>query len=183
MKAKLQEEIQLPNGVTATNTQGIITMKGPKGESTRSIKDPAVNIKLDNNTITLSTAKGTKRQKRIINTYVAHLQNMIHGVQQPYTYLLKICSGHFPMNVSISGTQLTIKNFLGEKSPRTLTLKKNVSIKIEGDLIAIESPNKELAGQMASDIELLTAKANRDLRVFQDGIYMIEKAGKKIFEP
>jgi ribosomal protein L6P/L9E len=36
---------------------------------------------------------------------------------------------------------------------------------------------------MASDIELLTAKANRDLRVFQDGIYMIEKAGKKIFEP
>ena len=75
------------------------------------------------------------------------------------------------------------KNFLGEKSPRTLTLKKNVSIKIEGDLIAIESPNKELAGQMASDIELLTAKANRDLRVFQDGIYMIEKAGKKIFEP
>ena len=107
---------------------------------------------------------------------------MIKGVQQPYTYRLKICSGHFPMNVSISGDQFIVKNFLGEKSPRTLKLKKGATVKVEGDQILVESCSKELAGQQASDIELLTAKRNRDLRVFQDGIYMIEKAGEKVGE-
>ncbi|VVB80911.1 50S ribosomal protein L6 [uncultured archaeon] len=182
MKEKLQEEIQLPSGITATINQGIITVKGPKGEASRSIKDPLVNFKIDKNTVTLSCTKGTKRQKRMINSFAAHMQNLIKGVQQPFRYVLKICSGHFPMNASISGNQFIIKNFLGEKSPRTLTLTKDVSVKIEGDQIIVESSDIELAGQAASNIELLTAKSNRDLRVFQDGIYMIEKAGKKIFE-
>jgi large subunit ribosomal protein L6 len=82
------------------------------------------------------------------------------------------------MNVSVSGDQLIIKNFLGEKSPRTVKLKKGVTVKVDGDKILVESADKDLAGSMASDIELLTSKRNRDLRVFQDGIYMIEKAGK-----
>ena len=86
------------------------------------------------------------------------------------------------MNVSIQGDNFVVKNFLGEKSPRTIKLKKGATVKVEGDQILIESCDKDMAGQQASDIELLTAKSNRDLRVFQDGIYMTEKAGKKIFE-
>ncbi len=182
MKPALHEQVQLPSGVTATLTQGEMTVKGPKGEVTKMLKDPQLNIKTEGDKVTFASTKGTKRQKRTMNSFIAHLNNMILGVQEPYKYLMKICSGHFPINVSISGEQLLVKNFLGEKSPRTLKLKKGVSVKIDGDIITVESPNKELAGSMASDIELLTAKSNRDLRVFQDGIYMIEKAGVKIFE-
>ena len=178
----IKETVTLPNGVTATISDGTLTVKGPKGDVSRSMKDPQITIKLQDNTITMSSKKDTKRQKRTINSFVAHINNMAKGTQQPYQYRLKICSGHFPMNVSISGDQLIVKNFLGEKSPRTLKLKKGASVKIEGDQILVESADKELAGQMASDIELLTAKSNRDLRVFQDGIYMIEKAGNKITE-
>ena len=182
MKTALEETVALPNGITATLADGIMTVKGPKGEVSRAMRDPLLSVKVAGNNVVIACAKGTKRQKRVINSFVAHLNNMITGVQQPYQYRLKICSGHFPMNVSVSGEQLIIKNFLGEKSPRTLKLKKGVSVKVEGDQIVIESPDKELAGQAASDIELLTAKRNRDLRVFQDGIYLIEKAGKKISE-
>lgn len=180
--AKLEDKTELPSGVTATIADGMVTVKGPKGEVAKNLKDPMIKIKANGNTITISAATDTKRQKRVINTYSAHLKNMIQGVQQPYQYRLKICSGHFPMNVAIQGETLMVKNFLGEKSPRTLKLKKGVTTKVEGDQIVVESCDKDLAGQQASDIELLTAKSNRDLRVFQDGIYMTEKAGKKVLE-
>jgi len=179
---KYENTTELPNGVTATITDGLMTIKGPKGESNRNMKDPQIQIKQAGNNITFSAETDTKRRIRVINSLAAHLKNMIKGVQEPYQYRLKICSGHFPMNVSISGDQFIVKNFLGEKCPRTLKLKKGATVKIEGDQILVESPNKELAGQQASDIELITAKRNRDLRVFQDGIYMIEKAGEKIGE-
>jgi large subunit ribosomal protein L6 len=180
--AKLEDKTELPSGVTATTANGVVTVKGPKGEVAKNMKDPMVKIKVDGNSVSISAATDTKRQKRVINTFSAHLKNMIQGVQQPYQYRLKVCSGHFPMNVSIQGEIFTVKNFLGEKSPRAMKLKKGVTVKVEGDQIVVESCDKDLAGQQASDIELLTAKSNRDLRVFQDGIYMTEKAGKKIFE-
>ncbi len=179
---KYEIKTELPSGVTATVADGMVIVKGPKGDVTRNMKDPLINIKQDGNAVTFSAARDTKRQRRVINSLAAHLNNMIKGSQEPFIYRLKICSGHFPMNVSISGDQFIVKNFLGEKSPRTLKLKKGATVKIEGDQIVVESPNRELAGQQASDIELLTAKRNRDLRVFQDGIYMIEKAGEKIGE-
>ena len=180
MKIKLEQKIEMPSGVTAAVANEILTIKGPKGEVSKELKYPLITLKAADNSVLISCSKGTKRQKRVINTFVANVKNMVQGVQEPYQYLLKICSGHFPMNVSISGEQMIIKNFLGEKSPRTVKLKKGVSVKIEGDQISVESADKELAGQMASDIELLTAKRNRDLRIFQDGIYMIQKAGKKL---
>lgn len=180
MKAKLEQIIEMPSGVTAAIAHGIMTIKGPKGEAARPMKDPAITITAKENQVTILCAKGAKRQKRVINSFAAHLRNMIEGVQRPYQYKLKICSGHFPMTATISGEQFIIKNFLGEKSPRTLKLKKGVTVKIDGDQILVESSDRELAGQQASDIELLTAKRNRDLRVFQDGIYMIEKAGEKV---
>jgi large subunit ribosomal protein L6 len=182
MKLSMDETVEMPGGVTASYANGVLTVKGPKGEVLRKMMDPELKIGVENNKFRISCKLASRRHKRVINSFIAHVNNMIKGVQQPYQYRLKICSGHFPMNVSISGDQLIIKNFLGEKSPRTMKLKKGATVKVEGDIVLVESPDKELAGQVASDIELLTAKSNRDLRVFQDGIYMIEKAGEKVGE-
>ncbi len=178
MKIDIDTEVELPAGVSASFANNVLHVTGPKGDASKKIGDPSIKIKIEGNKVVMKAFRGTKRQKRVMNTFEAHIDNLISGVQSPFRYMLKICSGHFPMNVSVSGEQLIIKNFLGEKSPRTLKLKKGVNVKVEGDKIVIESCDKDLAGQMASDIELLTAKRNRDLRVFQDGIYMIEKAGK-----
>ena len=84
------------------------------------------------------------------------------------------------MNVSINNEELIVKNFLGEKAPRILKIKPGVTAKVEGSDIIIESTNKELAGQAAADIEQLTRITNKDRRIFQDGIYITEKDGKKI---
>ena len=178
MRATVDNVIEMPSGITATLTNGVLTLKGPKGEASKKMFHPLLIVKVNGNKVSITAHNDTKREKRMANTFEAHIKNMVLGVQTPYKNVLKVCSGHFPMNVSISGDQLIVKNFLGEKSPRTLKLKKGVTVKVDGDKITVESCDKDLTGQMSSDIELLTAKRNRDLRVFQDGIYLIEKAGE-----
>jgi len=53
---------------------------------------------------------------------------MIKGSSQNHVYTMKICSGHFPMNVSVSNNKLSVKNFFGEKVPRVLQLKSGVDV-------------------------------------------------------
>jgi large subunit ribosomal protein L6 len=84
------------------------------------------------------------------------------------------------MNVSVSNGTLLIKNFLGEKVPRKVVLKDNSTVKVDGAFIVIESPDKERGGQIAADIEQATRRPGFDRRIFQDGIYIVEKANKPI---
>ena len=48
------------------------------------------------------------------------------------------------------------------------------------EIITIKSVNKEIAGQAAANFEAATKIRARDNRIFQDGVYIINKAGKKI---
>ena len=105
---------------------------------------------------------------------------MIKGSNEGHVYELKICSGHFPMNVSIQGKELVVKNFIGEKFPRRLKIQEGVIVKIEGEKITVEHTSKEIAGQSAANIEQLTRRPNFDSRIFQDGIYITVKDGKQI---
>mgnify|MGYP001570040019 FL=1 len=84
------------------------------------------------------------------------------------------------MNVSTDGNKLSVKNFLGEKVPRVLELKEGATVKVESPLIYVISSNKEIAGQVSADIEQLTRRPGFDTRIFQDGIYIINKDGKEL---
>jgi large subunit ribosomal protein L6 len=177
---RIEGKVLLPEGVSATLSGSVLSVKGKNGEVKRAFNQPNITLELEGNEILFKATKNTKREKKIIGSFTAHLKNMIKGVTEGHKYILKICSGHFPMNVSVSGHDLVIKNFLGEKTPRTLKLKKGVDVKVEGDQIIVESVNKELAGQVSADIERLTRRTNYDTRIFQDGCYIIMKDGKEI---
>ena len=58
-------------------------------------------------------------------------------------------------------------------------MKKGANVQVSGQDITIESADLELAGTIASDIEGMTKKGTRDTRIFQDGIYIIEKPTKR----
>ena len=181
MKSDIELKIEIPQGVTvALNEGGLIIVKGPKGENKRVIRDAKVKFEIKDNKVMLRVAKASKKEKSVINTYCKHIQNMIKGVIEGYVYKLKICSGHFPMNVSVSGNKLIVKNFLGEKYPRTLDLKEGAKVNVEGNIISVEGIDREICGQTAGDIENLMRITSRDRRIFQDGIYIIEKAGKSL---
>ncbi len=177
MKTDLQEEIEIPENVEAKSEGGII-IKGKKGEVSLSVRDARIKVSIKEGKILLKCAEATKRDKKRLYTFAAHIKNMLRGVIDGHHYELKICAAHFPMNVAVAGSELVIKNFLGESAPRKLTIPQDVKVKVEGDKLIIESASKESAGRTASQIELLTRVRHRDRRIFQDGIFITNKCGK-----
>ncbi|MCC7575073.1 50S ribosomal protein L6 [Candidatus Woesearchaeota archaeon] len=176
----LTDTMKIPEGCTFTHNKKEMIIRGPKGEITRKLPDKKIILETKNDELILTYKNASKREKRMIFTTRSHLRNMFKGVQEGFIYKLKICSGHFPMNVSLKNNVLEIKNFIGEKVPRTLTIKQGADVKINGDEIIVESINKEIAGQTAGSIEKLTKRPGFDKRIFQDGIYITEKDGKKL---
>ncbi|MBI2523400.1 50S ribosomal protein L6 [Candidatus Woesearchaeota archaeon] len=174
----LSIEIKLHEKISAQLDGSLLTLKGPKDETKREFSDKGIKIEHKDNTIILKAPKFSKMNKKRIKSYAAHIRNMARGCMEAYKYTMKICSGHFPMNVSVSNDQFIVKNFLGEKVPRTLKLKAGASVKVEGNLVVVESASKEIAGQVSADIEQLTRRTGYDGRIFQDGIWIIDKDGK-----
>ncbi|MBD3209323.1 50S ribosomal protein L6 [Candidatus Woesearchaeota archaeon] len=169
-----RETLDIPDGVTVTVANGIVTAKGSRGELSRDCLARSVTITADDKALVLA-APATARRKNALFTTKAHLKNMLYGVNEGYTYKLKICSGHFPMTVTAKDKELEVKNFIGEKVPRTLNIKEGADVKVDGDIIEVTANDKELAGQVAADIENLTKRPGFDRRVFQDGIYITDK--------
>ena len=179
MKTTIEETLDAPQGVTVTIDHGNVRVKGPKGEIARRMVAPGVLMAAEGQKVTMKSKKATKREKKMLYTFLAHLRNMVRGVQQPWVYKLKVCSGHFPMTVTVAG-KFAIKNFLGEKVPRECTLPQGAEVKVAGQDITVSSADREIAGQTASLLELLTFKPNKDQRTFQDGIYITEKPQREL---
>ncbi len=175
---KRTEKIELPEKVSASYQNLVLKIKGEKGEVQKTINEPGINIKTDNNAIIIEYSSKKKKTKKLFGTLKAHINNLIHGASTGYVYKMKICSGHFPMTVTVTGNELVIKNFFGEKAPRKLKLNSKVKVKVDGQEISIESSEKESASQCAAAIEQLTKRSNFDRRIFMDGIYITSKVAK-----
>jgi large subunit ribosomal protein L6 len=180
MKKEISQKIEIPDNTELVVEGKIIIVKGPHGESKRRFDLKGIEVHKENNHLILSCKKATKKEKKRINTIRAHINNMISGVSKKFEYTMKICFSHFPITAEVKGDELIIKNFLGEKENRKSKIPKGVEVKVNKDIITIDSINKEIAGQTAANIETATKIRNRDRRVFQDGIFMTNKAGKEI---
>ncbi len=178
--AELKQTVNILEGVTVTCDKKKITAKGPHGEVSRALNDPKILVVIEGSKVLISAKNATKNHKRSIATTRAQIRNIIDGVKNNNEYKLKICSSHFPMQVSTEGTTFIVKNYFGEKVPRKTNLPKEVTVKIQGDKITITGPDVERVGQAASCIEQVCRITNRDRRVFQDGIFLIERNGKAI---
>lgn len=170
----------MPADVTLALEADTISVKGNEGENVRTFNLGRLEVSLVGKTLKIGSDTATKTEKKMMNTITAHINNMIKGVQEKFVYELKICSGHFPMTVKQEGSTITVKNFLGEKINRTCQVVEGSEIKIDKEMITVTSVSKELAGQTAANFEFATKIRGRDKRIFQDGIYIIKKAGKEI---
>lgn len=180
VKENIVQKVNLPEGISASVKNGLLTIKGPKGDVSRNLFHPKINIIVDDENVSFEIKRFTQKEKKIVQTFIAHLKNMFKGVTQGHEYKLKICSGHFPMNVSIKGKTFEVKNFIGEAVPRLYSIKDNVDVKLNAEIIQVSGIDKELVAQTAASIEQLTRRVGFDTRIFQDGIYIIEKDGKSM---
>ena len=176
----VKEVVEAPEGVTLTLEGDEVVVRGKKGELRRRFSYPGVTLKQEGNSIVITAEFPRKRQLAIIGTYVAHIKNMIKGVTEGFVYKLKVVYSHFPMSVKVQGDEVIVENFLGEKVPRKTKIFGNVSVKVKGKDIIVEGINKEEVGQTAARLEQLTKVKDRDRRIFQDGIYLVEKDGSPV---
>ena len=175
----IKHDIEIPEGVVAMfdEKNRKIIVKGPKGELERTLDYPNIKVFVDekNRKISILSYFPTRRDKSILNSWRKHIYNMIVGVTKGFKYKLRAVYVHFPFKVEIRGSELVVDNFLGEKKPRVLRIPDGVSVKVNGNEITVESIDIEKAGNVAGMIEQLTKVRRKDIRKFQDGIYIVEK--------
>ena len=170
----LREEIPIPDGIDVTVDDGV-TIKGSKGQLSRKFNYPNVVIKKDNDNVVLETNFPKKKDKAMLGTIRSHINNMITGLTDGFTYNMKIVYAHFPMAVKAGKDKVTIENFLGERHPRTAKIVGSAKVQVKGDEVIVTGINKEDVGQTMANLEQATKIRGRDPRVFQDGIYFVSR--------
>lgn len=182
MKQDITKEIQIPENVNVEIKGFTVVVTGALGKTEKNFPYEFMSMEKHDNLMVLSTKKATKREKKITGTIAAHIKNMILGVTKVFEYKLQVCSVHFPISVAVDSAKkfVIIKNFLGETKERKAEILENTDVKIDKEIITVASIDKEAASHTAANIEMATRIKSRDRRVFQDGIFMIEKDGRKI---
>jgi len=176
MTGLIEHRIEIPDGVNVEIEGDEVKVSGPNGAMTRVLKHPRIRIDLAEGEVIVSSELPRTREKALAGTFSSHIKNMIHGALRNYEYRLKIVYSHFPMKVNVRGDRFVIENFMGERAPRHADIRPGVKVSVKGSEVVVAGPDIEAAGQTAANIERATAIRGYDPRVFQDGIYIVEKA-------
>jgi len=168
-------EVKIPEGVKVEIDKGKVIVEGPKGRLERGLYHPRILIEKKDDKVEVKCEFARRKEKALVGTFAAHIRNMIKGVTEGFIYKMKVVYSHFPIKVNVKEKEVIIENFLGEKHPRKAKIFGNVKVSIKGDEIILEGINIEEVGQTAANIEDATKVKYRDVRVFQDGIYIVAK--------
>jgi large subunit ribosomal protein L6 len=166
---------KLPNGVTAKKEGNKIAVAGKLGEVKTDFANPIVKFEVKGNEVLFKSEVETRKSKKLIETYTAQLKKLAHGVENGYTYKMKICFTHFPITAKVDGQKLLIENFLGERTPRKANLFHGVKVVVAKQDITLTGADLYAVSQSAANIEQAARITRKDRRVFQDGIYITNK--------
>lgn len=176
MKHEYKKTIDIPEGIECVYGDGIITCKKNGKEISKKMIISGTDIEITGKNILLYNPKTNKSDVKKIVSNIAHIYNIFSGLEKDYVYKLEICHVHFPITVKIEGNKLLINNFLGEKKKnRIAKICEGVEVEVKGKDIIVRGPDIEKTGQTAANIEKATSVVGRDRRVFQDGIFIVEK--------
>ncbi|MHC1635095.1 MAG: 50S ribosomal protein L6 [Candidatus Methanospirareceae archaeon] len=175
-KKDISIEVPVPEGIDVRIEGRIVKVVGPKGEIERELWHPKLRIEREGDKVVISGNSLRKKEKALAGTFAAHIRNMIIGVKEGFVYKLRAVQAHFPMQISVTKEGVVISNFLGERKPRIARIEEGVEVEVKGKEIFVRGINKEAVGQTAANIERATRIKGYDPRVFQDGIYIVEKS-------
>jgi large subunit ribosomal protein L6 len=168
-------KVKIPNGVKVHLDGAMLKVTGPKGQLERNVRFPQVTITSDGKEVVIATESRKKEITAMVGTFEAHTKNMCKGVLDGFEYHMKVVYSHFPIQLKLQGNRLEINNFLGEKKARYAKIEPGISAKVAGDEVVLTGINRELVGTTAANIEHATHIRNRDPRVFQDGIFIVQR--------
>lgn len=154
-----------------------VSIKGPKGELTKTFSRLNVHLSLKEKIFTIQSHFGKKREAAMVGTIAGHLKNMIKGVNEQYTYRVRVITSHFPATVEVQTNEVLIKNLYGRRDPIRVPLDPSVDVKVKGEFVTITGINKEATSQVAArlaEASRLRGRRSKDPTVFQDGLYVVD---------
>ena len=167
--------VEIPNSVSVSIEDGKIHIKGPKGEKYRNINNRNIIVEIKENKIIFKAYFPSKKIIRDMNTMISHIKNDIEGVTKGFVYKLKGVSIHFPLKLRLQNNKLIIENYIGGRDIKEIEIPQGVKAILNENEITLEGHDIELLGNLAGLIENSVKPREKDLRKFQDGIYITQK--------
>lgn len=172
----VERTIELPHGINAEITGTHVALSAGAKKNGRFFHAEEIMFEKKDGKIVLRAEKDSKQINAVLNSVEAHITNMVKGLQKDYEYKLAIVYSHFPMTVAVKGSFVEISNFGGEKKTRKARIFGTTSVQVKGKEILVKGHDKEATGQTAASIENAShVRGGKDKRVFQDGIYIVER--------
>lgn len=144
--------ISIPAGVTVSQSEGVVTVKGPKGELKQSV-DPRIVVKVEGDTVVVERQSEERQDRSMHGLYRALINNMVTGVSQGFTKTLELVGVGY--RASNQGQILELS--LGFTHNVYLQLPAEIKVETKSErnknpLIILESPDKQLLGQVCTKI-------------------------------
>ena len=144
--------IEIPANVTVTEKDGLVTVKGPKGELTQQISE-GITLKQEDGILTLERPSESKQHKALHGLYRALIHNMIVGTSEGFTKQLELVGVGY--RASHQGNRLDMA--LGFSHGIVLDLPKEITLdtlseKGKNPIISLSSYDKQLLGMVAAKI-------------------------------
>jgi large subunit ribosomal protein L6 len=148
--------IVIPAGVTVDYKDGVVSVKGPKGELSQKV-DPSIIVKIEDGRMIFEIDEKspvTVKQKQAFHgLYRALVNNMVVGVSEGYKKELELVG----VGYRVSNQGNLIEFSLGYTHPIFIQLPQEVKVETKSERnqnpqIILESCNKELLGLICAKI-------------------------------
>ena len=143
--------VAIPAGVTVNVANGVISVKGPKGELKQSFHDE-IEIKVEGTEVVLTTKNGAKQTNAYHGLYRSLINNMVKGVTEGFTKSLIITGVGY--RAEVKGKELVMN--LGYSSDYIAIIPEGLTVVATPDgKLTVTGIDKQLVGEFCSQIRKL----------------------------
>ena len=168
--------VAIPSGVSADIADGVLTVKGPKGTLTLSMRDE-ISYKIDGDSISVQPANDTKAARAFWGMQRTLVDNLVTGVTQGYTKVLEITGVGYRANSQ--GKNLKLQ--LGYSHDVDYAIPEGIEIKTpDNTTVEIIGIDKQKVGQVAAEIRRWRKpEPYKGKGIKYRGEFIFRKEGKK----
>ena len=174
MSRLIKKPIMIETGASLTESNGVLTIKGPKGENTIAIPH-SVTLKIEGNEMMVSgsaAAKNTAMQ----GTIWSLAKNALIGVTQGFERILEIEGVGY--RAVVEGKELVL--FLGYALPVRKPIPDTVTVTVDKNVIKVVGIDKDQVGRTAAEIRALKKpEPYKGKGIHYKGEVIRRKVGKK----
>lgn len=143
--------ITVPENVTVTRNENEVTVKGPKGELTRSFS-PVITMTIDGNEISFSRPNDLKENRAMHGTMRANLNNMIVGVTVGFEKALELIGVGY--RAQLQGNKLVMN--VGYSHPVEFDIEEGLTVEVPANTrVIIKGSSKERVGELAANVRAI----------------------------